>query len=58
MRIPLVLLGASFENGKPFRFNCVVFDDDSGGGADYWMFLRQGLAGGLNPELFIPCLLD
>lgn len=58
MRIPLALLGSGFENGKTFRFNCVVFDDDSGGGADYWMFLRQGLAGSLNPELFIPCLLD
>ena len=32
-------------------------DDDTDSGADYWLFLRQGLAGGLRPDKFAPCIL-
>ena len=45
-------------NDMIFGFNCVVMDDDTGSGADYWLFLKQGLAGGLRPDKFAQCILE
>lgn len=58
LKIPLDALDAAMQPGKIFGFNCVIMDDDSGGGADYWLFLNQGLAGGLRPDKFAPCVLE
>ena len=35
-----------------FAMNVNFFDDDSNGGADYWMFLTRGLAAGRNCALY------
>jgi hypothetical protein len=58
LKIPLQHLDPDLSQGSIFGFNCVVMDDDSGAGADYWLFLRQGLAGGLRPDKFALCILE
>lgn len=56
LKMPLKALG-DLKKDSIFGFNCVVMDDDTDSGADYWLFLRQGLAGGLRPDKFAPCIL-
>ncbi len=57
IKLPLKRLGIPAEAGACFGLSAVVFDDDSGNGYDYWMQLTPGIAGGWNPELFIPFAL-
>lgn len=58
LKIPLSLLDPDMKSGTVFGFNCVVMDDDTDSGADYWLYLKQGLAGGLRPDKFAQCVLE
>ncbi|HRR96774.1 MAG TPA: sugar-binding protein, partial [Candidatus Ratteibacteria bacterium] len=40
------------EKGRVFGFNFTAIDSDKSGGAEYWMGLTEGIAGGKNPSLF------
>jgi len=57
IRIPLALIGKNLKKGSVFGFNCIFMDDDTNSAADYWLFLRQGLAGGIRPDKFLPCVI-
>ena len=52
MSVPLKEIDPLLEHGRIFGFSCVVMEDDSGTGADHWMFLSPGLAGERRPDLF------
>lgn len=52
LKIPLKFIDNGMKSRKVFGFNLVVWDDDSGAGADYWMFYKQGLAGERRPDKF------
>jgi hypothetical protein len=58
IKIPLMTLSPDMRKGRVFAFTAVVMEDDSGGGADHWMFLSPGLAGGRNPALFPLFILE
>ena len=58
VKMPLAAVDGALKPGMIFGFNCVVMDDDTGSGADYWLFLKQGLAGGLRPDKFAQCILE
>jgi hypothetical protein len=58
VKIPLAMLDPEMKSGTVFGFNCVVMDDDTDSGADYWLYLKQGLAGGLRPDKFAQCVLE
>ena len=58
LKMPMKFIDLSLSKGTIFGFNCIVMDDDTGSGADYWLFLRQGLAGGLRPDKFALCILE
>ena len=58
LKIPLSSIGGNLKSGSIFGFNCVFMDDDTNSGSDYWLFLRQGLAGGQRPDKFAPCILE
>ena len=58
LKMPRAFVATKLKSGDIFGFNCIVFDDDSNAGADYWLFLRQGLAGGLRPDKFAPCIIE
>ena len=52
LKMPLKFIDSMMKSKKVFGFNLVVWDDDSGAGADYWMFYKQGLAGERKPDKF------
>ena len=52
LKLPLKFIDNSMKSKKVFGFNLVAWDDDSGAGADYWMFYKQGLAGERRPDKF------
>ena len=58
LKFPLAAIDGNLKTGSIFGFNCVFMDDDTNSGSDYWLFLRQGLAGGLRPDKFAPCILE
>ena len=58
IKMPLSLIGREMRSGKVFNFNCLFMDDDTDSGADYWLFLRQGLAGSLRPDKWAACILE
>lgn len=58
VKMPLAAVDGALKPDMIFGFNCVVMDDDTGSGADYWLFLKQGLAGGLRPDKFAQCILE
>lgn len=58
MKIPLSAIDSEMKKDAIFGFNFVVMDDDSGSGPDYWLFLKQGLAGGLRPDKFAKCIIE
>ncbi len=58
LKMPLKFIDPALSRGTIFGFNCIVMDDDTGSGADYWLFLRQGLGGGLRPDKFALCILE
>jgi hypothetical protein len=58
IKIPLKTLSPAMRKGRIFAFTAVIMEDDSGGGADHWMFLSPGLAGGRNPALFPLFILE
>lgn len=58
IKMPLAALDDTLKSGRILGFNCIVMDDDTGSGADYWLFLKQGLAGGLRPDKFALCILE
>ncbi len=58
IKIPLKALSPSLQTDRIFGFTAIVMEDDSGAGADHWMFLSPGLAGGRNPALFPLFILE
>lgn len=52
LSVPLKDIDPVLEAGRIFGFSCVVMEDDSGSGADHWMFLSPGLAGERSPDKF------
>lgn len=58
MRIPLSSLGISSEAETAFGFNFVIFNDDTGAGANYYYQLAPGITGGKNPALFKKFVLE
>lgn len=57
VKFPFKSAAPKLKPGDIFGFNCITFDDDSNAGADYWLFLKQGLGGGHKPDKFQPCML-
>lgn len=52
MRIPLASMGIVPEKGTVFGFNFVIFNDDTGAGANYYYQLAPGITGVKNPAQF------
>ena len=50
--IPFEKIGIQPCEGKRFKFNLVIFDDDKGKGAEKWFALTPGITGGKDPSLF------
>ncbi|OQA85272.1 MAG: hypothetical protein BWY31_02030 [Lentisphaerae bacterium ADurb.Bin242] len=57
LKIPFSQLDNSLKSGRIIGFNFIVPDDDSGGGADYYLSLKHQSAGG-RPDKFVQCLLE
>lgn len=58
MRIPLAILGIPPQKGSAFGFNFVIFNDDTGAGANYYYQLAPGITGGKNPAMFRKFVLE
>ena len=54
----IVIIIIGYIIGSTFCPFASVCHDDTDSGADYWLFLRQGLAGGLRPDKFAQCILE
>ncbi len=56
--IPFAALKVKAQPRMVFGFNAVLFDDDTGGGQNYWLQLAPGIAGGKLPALFKKLALE
>ncbi len=56
--IPLQALSPAMQPGRIFGLNAIVFDDDTNGKADYWLFFKPGLGGRIEPEKFGQFILE
>ena len=58
LELPLEKIHPVLKSGRVFGFNLAVLDDDSGGGMDYWMFLRTGLVEEQRPDKYASMILE